>query len=203
MAVSRQIDSELAELGQIATAGFFLGLRIRGSSPLLAYRTYPQAWTDTYMASGYMVRDPITPWAMTVGGTIRWSSAFLPDPFGVFRHAAQYGLNYGASVAHGPIGSLTICSMARSDRELTDEEIARAKKIVLHLHDLTEPPKSLSTEQKDLLGMLAEGSGPAEVAAALGVPEPDARNRIKQICDALFAPTPADAVRLAREYRLI
>jgi LuxR family transcriptional regulator, quorum-sensing system regulator SdiA len=196
------IDAEVARLGGIAPAGHFLALRIRGSSPLMSFTAYPQAWTDHYMANGYVLRDPITTWAMTLGGTIRWSSRMLPDPFGVFRQAAAHGLRFGASVAHGPIGALTVLSMSRGDREFTDAEIAEAKAIVLRLHALTELPKALTEEERAILSVLAEGGGTAGVAARLEVSDATARARIRTLCDNLFAPTPADAVRRARDYKL-
>lgn len=194
------IDAEVSKLGGIAPAGHFLALRIRGSSPLMSFTAYPQAWTDHYMANGYVLRDPITTWAMTVGGTIRWSSRLLPDPFGVFRQAAAHGLRFGASVAHGPIGALTVLSMSRGDREFTDAEIAEARAIVLQLHALTELPKALTDEEKALLGAVAAGR---PVAGTLGLPEQAARARSRVLCDRLFAATPEEALRRARDHRLI
>lgn len=197
------IDTEVAKLGAMATAGYFLALRLRGASPLMTFTTFPQAWTDAYMENGYMLRDPVTTWALTIGGTIRWSSPFLPDPFGIFRQAAEHGLKFGASVAHGPIGSLTLCSMARPDRELTNAEIAEAKQVVHRLHDLTELPKALDAEQKTILTALAAGAATADIAARIGQSEAQTRSRVKRLCAVLFAPTPADAVRRARDYKLI
>lgn len=197
------IDREVADLEAVAPAGYFIALRLRGASPLMTFTTFPQAWTDAYMENGYMLRDPVTTWALTVGGTIRWSSPFLPDPFGIFRQAADHGLKFGASVAVGPVKSLTLCSLARQDRELTDDEIARAKSIVVRLHDLTELPKALTPDQKDILGEVAKGGGPSEIAVRLGVSEATARARIKQVCAMLLAQTAPDAVRRARDHKLI
>lgn len=203
MNASDIISEDVAKLGQVATAGYFLALRLRGASPLMTFTTFPQAWTDAYMENGYMMRDPITTWALTVGGTIRWSSRFLPDPFGVFRHAAEHGLTFGASVAHGPLSALTLCSLARADRELTDGEIAEAKRIVLRLHDLTAFPKTLTDEERPLVAALAEGLGPKEIAARLGVSEATARARIRTFCDAFFTSDPTDALRRARDAKLL
>jgi LuxR family transcriptional regulator len=194
------IDAEVARLGGIAPAGHFLALRIRGASPLMSFTAYPQAWTDHYMANGYVLRDPVTTWAMTVGGTIRWSSRLLPDPFGVFRQAAAHGLRFGASVAHGPIGALTVLSMSRGDREFTDAEIAEARTIVLRLHALTELPKALDAGDRALLAAQAQGG---DVASRLGVGEAELRARQRDLCDRLFAATPDDALRRARDYRLM
>lgn len=136
------IDRALPGIAEVAPAGYFLALRIRGSAPMMAFQTYPQGWIDEYTEGGYILRDPISSWAMTVGGSIRWSSPLLPDPFRVFRKAAKHGLHYGASVAHGSVGALTICSFSRGDRELTDEEIARVRDIVISLHERTGLPEA-------------------------------------------------------------
>jgi LuxR family transcriptional regulator len=197
------IDAELARMAEIATAGYFLALRIRGSSPLMAFKTYPQEWVDIYMQNGYLLRDPITTWSMTVGGTIRWSSPFLIDPFRILRQAAEFGLTYGASVAHGPLGALSICSAGRSDRELTDAEIATIKQIVIGLHERTALPKELTAEEKQILKAMAEGKSPDDSAESLGLTKAAARARFKQLCTALFAQNPSEAVQRARDYKLL
>lgn len=203
MSVFEKIDQQLEQIGKIATAGYFLGLRIRGSAPLMAFRTYPQSWTDAYMENGYLLRDPITTWAATIGGSVRWNSPFLPDPFGIFRQAAVHGLKYGASVAHGPVRSISICSFARGDRDLTDDEIAEVRACVIRLHDLTAPPKALTPAQAELLEALEKEGEPAAVAARLGIAEPQARQRIRELCDLLLAQNGVEALQRARDYKLI
>jgi LuxR family transcriptional regulator, quorum-sensing system regulator SdiA len=185
-----RIDAEVARLGPLATAGYFLALRIKGSSPLISFRTYPPAWTEEYMGGGYLLRDPVTTWALTVGGTVRWSSRLLPDPFGIFRKAAKHGLKFGASVAHGPVKALSILSAGRGDREFTDAEIAEMKAIVVALHDLTAPPEVLTAAQKETLTALAAGRAPE-------------KGRVQEVCDLFFAEGPGDALARAREAKLV
>jgi LuxR family transcriptional regulator len=185
-----RIDAEVVRLGLLATAGYFLALRIKGSSPLISFRTYPPAWTEEYMRGGYLLRDPVTTWALTVGGTVRWSSRLLPDPFGIFRKAAKHGLKYGASVAHGPVKALSILSAGRGDREFTDTEIAEMKAIVVALHDLTAPPEALTPAQRETLEALAAGGSPE-------------KGRVQEVCDLFLAEVPGDAVARARELNLV
>ncbi len=203
MEPSELIDAKLAEIGKIATAGYFIAVRIRGTAPLMVFKTYPQAWIDRYTEKGYVLRDPITTWAMTIGGSIRWSSPFLPDPFRVLAQAAEYGLTYGASIAHGPLRALTICSVARSDREFTDEEISRIQQIAIALHDLIALPKLLTDAQKEILQAITWGANMAKVAGTLGVSEATARARVKTVCAELFAQTPDEAVQRARDHKLL
>ncbi|MFN0113826.1 MAG: autoinducer binding domain-containing protein [Paracoccaceae bacterium] len=188
------IEAEVAELAPIANAGYFLALRLRGASPMMTFSTFPTAWTDAYMENGYLMRDPVTTWALTIGGAIRWSSPFLPDPFGIFREAAKHGLKFGASVATGPVGSLTLCSMARGDRDLADEEVAMAKRIVTKLHEMTAVPKALSGGQKELLAAAGAGKLPKDEG---GQAELDA------LCEELCATSPDEALRRARENKLL
>ena len=198
------IDDQLGRIDEIATAGYFLALRIRGASPLMSFHSYPQVWVDEYTQNGYMLRDPITTWGMTIGGSIRWSSPLLLDPFRIFRKAAAHGLKYGASVAHGPVGHLTICSFSRSDREMTDAEIARVKELIVELHERTALPTVLTDAQKAVLGAISDGgTGGAAVATKLGLQKAAAAKAVTQICDELMARSPHEAVQRARDYRLL
>lgn len=198
-----RIDSEVAKLQDLAPAGYFLALRVRGASPLMVFKTFPPDWLDTYMENGYMMRDPITTWALTIGGTIRWSSPFLPDPFGVLRHAAEYGLKYGASAAHGPRTALTLCSICRQDREPTQDEMDELSKIVLRLHALTEPPTSLNETQKVVLAAVTTGGGAAQIASELQISEIAAQAQLQELCELLFSATPQEALHRARELKLV
>ena len=186
------IEARAADLIPLAPAGYFLAIRLRGASPLLTFSTFPQAWMDAYMERGYMMRDPVTTWALTLGGSIRWSSPFLPDPFGIFREAAKHGLTFGASVATGPVSALTLCSLARGDRDLTDAELAAAKAAVTDLHDLTAPPKALAPDDRAILAALASGKGGGASAA-----------RLHELCDLTAVRSPEDAARRARDLKVI
>jgi LuxR family transcriptional regulator, quorum-sensing system regulator SdiA len=185
------IEAGAAKLIPLAPAGYFLAIRVRGSAPLLTFATFPQAWMDEYMERGYMMRDPVTTWALTLGGSIRWSSPFLPDPFGIFREAAKHGLTYGASVATGPVSALTLCSLARGDRDVTDAELAAAKAVVTELHELTAPPKALAQDDRAILAALAAGKAGGTAA------------RLDEICDLMSVRSPQDAARRARDLKLI
>jgi LuxR family transcriptional regulator, quorum-sensing system regulator SdiA len=197
------IDVELLKLGRLATAGYFVGLHIRFTSPLLTYQTYDQRWIDHYTENGYVLRDPMTAWGFSRTGCIRWSDPDLLDPFGLFNEAATYGLNHGVTVACGPIKSRTIASFARSDREFRDDEIARIERVVLHLHDLTEPPEALTEAQAEALRCIAGGDRFAAAAEKLGISESALKARITSARTRLMARTTAEAIQRAKDSRLI
>ena len=197
------IDVELRALAPLAPAGYFIGLHIRFTSPLMTFQTYEQRWIDHYTENGYVLRDPMTAWGFSRTGAIRWSDPDLPDPFGLFMEAASYGLHHGCTVACGPIKSRSICSFARSDREFRDDEIATIEARVLRLHDLTEPPEALTEAQVEALRMIAGGDRFAAAAEKLGISESALKTRITTARNRLMARTTAEAIQRAKDNRLI
>ncbi|MCX8509683.1 MAG: autoinducer binding domain-containing protein, partial [Rhodobacteraceae bacterium] len=178
-------------------------LHIRFTSPLLTFQTYDQAWLDHYTNNGYVLRDPMTGWGFSTTGSVRWSDPVLMDPFGLFKEAATYGLRFGVTVACGPISSRTIASFARSDREFVDSEIDAIKSIVFRLHDITEPPESLSRSQLEALTCIANGMRHAAAAASLGISESAFKARLNSARIKLLARTTAEALQRAKEYKLL
>lgn len=197
------VDAELIYLGRLAPAGFFIGLHIRFTSPLFTFQTYDQRWIDHYTENGYVLRDPMTAWGFAKTGWIRWSDPALPDPFSLFQEAATYGLNYGCTIACGPIKSRTIASFARFDREFRDDEIASIEARVLRLHALTEPPEALTEAQAEALRMIAGGDRFAAAAEKLGISESALKARITSARNRLMARTTAEAIQRAKDSRLI
>jgi len=197
------VDLELGRLGRLAPAGYFVGLHIRFTSPLMSFQTYDQAWIDHYTENGYVLRDPMTGWGFSTTGWVRWSDPALLDPFGLFKEAAGYGLRYGVTVSCGPINSRTIASFARSDREFEDHEIRSIVEAVHRLHEISEPPHDLTKAQAEALKCIAGGDRHAAAAAKLGISESALKARITAARDRLMARTTAEAIQRAKDYRLI
>jgi LuxR family transcriptional regulator len=145
----------------------------------------------------------MTAWGFSRTGWIRWSDPALIDPFGLFKEAAEYGLNFGATVAFGPIKSRTIASFAREDREFRDEEIVKLERAVMRLHELSEPPEALTEAQIEALRCIAGGDRFAAAAEKLGISESALKARISTARDRLMARTTAEAIQRAKDNRLI
>jgi LuxR family transcriptional regulator, quorum-sensing system regulator SdiA len=203
MSVKLGIDVELHQLALMAPAGYFVGLHIRFTAPLFTFQTYNQDWLDNYTEKGYVLRDPMVAWGFSATGSIRWSDPGLPDPFGLFKEAAHYGLNHGVTVACGPVKSRSIASFARKDREFEDDEIAAFVRIVQRLHSVTEPPEELTKAQIEALRCIAGGDRFTAAAAKLGISESALKARITSARVRLMARTTAEAIQRAKEYRLI
>lgn len=203
MPASAELSAAQDKLGKLAPMGYFLGLHIRYAAPLLHYSTYPVAWTEHYASNGYALRDPTIAWGFSTTGAIRWSVLPIPDPFGILRDAATFGLKYGLAVSCGPINSRTITGFAHDRREFTDDEIETISALVRRLHDLTEPPASLTKAQQEALRCIAEGDRHAAAAAKLGITESAFKARLISARERLMARTTAEALQRARDYRLL
>lgn len=203
MSVTPRIDLLLQELALLSPAGYFLGLHIRFAAPLMTFQTYPQEWTDHYTNQGYALRDPMIAWGFSTTGASRWSEIKIPDPFGIFAEAASFGMRYGVSVSCGPISSRTIGGCTRSDREYTDEELRKIEQMINRLHDVTQPPESLTQAQIDALRLIAAGDRHAAAAAKLNISESALKARLNSARQRLLARTTAEAIQRAKDYRLL
>lgn len=203
MTIRQSIDAELRHVGRLATAGYFIGLNIRFTSPILTFHSFDRRWIDHYTENGYVLRDPVMAWALSRTGVIRWSDPALSDPFGLFGEAARFGLNYGATVSVGPIRSRTIASFARQDREFDDHEIAELQRSVERMHELSEPTETLTGAQIEALRCIAGGDRFAAAAKKLGISESALKARISSARERLMARTTAEAIQRAKDSRLI
>jgi LuxR family transcriptional regulator, quorum-sensing system regulator SdiA len=203
MSEKKSLAVLLERLGQIAPMGYTVGLHIRFATPLIYKSSYPPAWVDHYNSHSYYLRDPLVFWGVGVEGTTRWSSIPLPDPFGVMKKAAGHGLKFGAVSSYGPITSRSIVGISRSDREFDDDELARLKELTIELHIQAKPPSELTKAQIEALECVANGDRHAAAAAKLGISESAFKARLLSARVRLEARTTSEALRKAREYRLL
>ncbi|WP_089997294.1 autoinducer binding domain-containing protein [Cognatiyoonia koreensis] len=203
MSLQSGIDHYTSRLSDMAPGGFFFALHIRFAMPLLHHQTYPKGWTDLYTEEAYALRDPIIAWGLSQIGTQRWSEIDIPDPFGILDQAREFGMHFGFAVSCGPMSSRTIASAARADREFTDAEMEAFAKLICQLHNITEPPESLTDAQIEALRCIAEGDRHAAAAARLNISESALKARLSSARASLLARTTAEAIQRARDYRLL
>ena len=170
---------------------------------MMQFQTYDQAWTDHYTENGYVLRDPMTAWGFCTTGSTRWSNKKIPDPFGIFKEAARFGLRYGATISCGPIRSRTVVSVARADREFEDAELDEINVIASRLHEMTEAPQKLTKAQIEALKRIAEGDMHAAAAAKLGISESALKARLTSARQNLMARTTAEAIQRAKDNKLL
>ena len=203
MSERKAIAVLLEQLDRLAPMGYTVGLHIRFATPLIYKSSYPASWVDHYNSHSYYLRDPLVFWGVGVEGTTRWSAIPLPDPFGVMKRAASHGLKYGAVSSYGPITSRSIVGISRADREFSDEEMGQLKEVTIQLHIEAKPPSDLTKAQIEALQCLANGDRHAAAAEKLGITESAFKARVQSARIRLEARTASEAIRKAREYRLL
>jgi LuxR family transcriptional regulator len=191
---------------RLAPAGYYIALRVGFILPLSERNTMPQAWIDRYTRRGYLVHDPAIRWVYGNTGAIRWSAIDLPDPRGVLREAAQYGMRFGVAVCCPPVadaGQRSFATFGRSDREFSDAEISELHDRVAALHIAATPPANLTRAELEALSMMRDGLLLKEIAGRLGVTEGAIKQRIRSAKEKLNAKTASQAVSCAASYGLI
>ncbi|MBK6467551.1 MAG: autoinducer binding domain-containing protein [Rhodobacter sp.] len=199
----KQLTELYEELHNLAPEGYAVGLHIRFATPLVYHNCYPAGWVEHYNSHSYYLRDPLVFWGIGTTGTRRWSEIPLPDPFGLLKKAVAYGMRYGAVSSYGPITSRSMAGVTRSEREFTDEEMARLADITARLHIAAKPPSELSKPQIEALQCIANGDRHTAAAAKLGISESAFKARLASARVRLEARTTSEALRKAREYRLL
>ncbi|MDC1058615.1 autoinducer binding domain-containing protein [Planktomarina temperata] len=196
-------ERECVELKRLAPAGYHIGLHIKDTTPLHRLLDYPASWVAHYTAQAYVLRDLVVAWGLSEVGCLRWSAITLPDPFDILGQARAHGLVYGATVSTGSLDARTIGSVARPDRELTDEELAQAEVLITDLHRRLMPPRPLTPAQLEALRLIAKGYRYADAADALQISQSALKARITAARQHLRARTTAEAIQRAASYDLI
>ncbi|SPJ24914.1 helix-turn-helix transcriptional regulator [Palleronia abyssalis] len=197
------LDIALRHLDALAPSGYAIILHLRGLSCRMVERTYPVKWVKQYNENGYALRDPVVGWCMEHTGLLRWSDPALPDPYDIMGQAARHGLKFGASVSLGPRQCRSVISVARADRELTDDENAHFEEISRTIHGMFPLNLSLSRKQTEALVRLATGMRTKQAADSLGISDSAFKFRIRTAREKLNARTTAEAIQRAKDYNLI
>ncbi|WP_284162832.1 autoinducer binding domain-containing protein [Frigidibacter sp. SD6-1] len=132
-----QANGLLRQLHGKSPGGFAIGLHIHYTTPRYFFQSYDREWFEIYSGRGLLVHDPIVRWGFSSEGTIRWSALADMDEMGVLKQAGDYGMRYGVAISVMRGNSRSIAGFARSDREMTDIEIAALHKDFRALHDET------------------------------------------------------------------
>jgi LuxR family transcriptional regulator len=141
-----EIKAKLAELQVLSPSGYALALHVRFTTPTFLFQTYDRKWLDHYSQNGYVMTDPAVHWGFENRGTRTWAELADLDVAGVFKAAANHGLNYGIAGAVGEDASPSICAFAREDRDFTPEETEEIMGHMREIHALTDNLPSLSPE---------------------------------------------------------
>jgi LuxR family transcriptional regulator, quorum-sensing system regulator SdiA len=203
MSRMHEVESLFNGLRLISPFGYSARLHIRFAAPLFFRRTQSKRWATKYDENAFAMRDPRIFWGLSICGATRWSEIKLPDPFHILKQAREHGMCFGAAVSCGPITSRSIVVVSREDREFSDVEIEELQDLTHALHEICEPPSELTICQIEALILLDEGHRHTFAANKLGISESALKFRLSSARKRLEARTTAEAIRKAREYRLL
>ncbi|MGP3697969.1 LuxR C-terminal-related transcriptional regulator [Rhodobacter sp. NSM] len=189
----------------LAPGGCYVALRVGFLSPEEECNLFPSAWIRFYTVNSFGLRDPLTRWAATANGAVRWSAIHVPDEAGILASYRRHGLRFGCVVGFpartARSRKRTFGIFARGDREMTNAEIATLRASLAELHAPNR--EALTPSQAEVLRMLSEGVRYKEIAHRLGITEGAVKARFKAACDRLGARTAVQAANIAQRRGLI
>ena len=192
-------------LHTIATAGYYLALRVGYAFALEEVNALPPAWIAHYAQGRLMPFDPTIRWAFTHDGWTGWE-ALTDDPRDVLGQAATFGLRHGITAAvwePASMRALSFGSFARSDRPFTPGEAAQLQDYLLRRHRALDPPQTLTQAEIAALRGVKNGKRIKQIAHELGVTEGAVKQRLRNAKEKLSAHTSPQAATLAARYGLV
>jgi LuxR family transcriptional regulator len=199
------LDGALPSLRLLGPSGFILAFNISFRGPEYFHSEYPEPWQEEYERGSYAYFDPIVLWSLTNIGDRRWSEVTLPDLRGVMQAARAHALNFGAVFARARRGKKSILTLARSDRECSDEEMAFLSATFESLVSEIELDDGggLTPAEVETLRCVRDGLSYAEAAELLKISVPAVKARVEKARGKLGARNATQAVALAIQRKLI
>lgn len=199
------LDAALPSIRLLGPAGLIFAFNITFRGPEFFHSEYPRPWQVEYERRSYAYFDPILLWSLMNVGDKRWSEIKLPDLRGVMKAARDFDLRYGAIFARSQRGKKSILTVARGDRDYTDEEMTFLSASFEHLMSEIEQDDGggLTPAEVETLRCIRDGMSYAETAALLQISVPTVKARIEKTRGKLGARNATQAVALAIQRRLI
>ena len=187
----------------LAPQGFVFVNNLGMKGPEFVHSEYAKAWQVEYESRNYMWADPVLLWSvMSRGGDKRWSDFGKSDLMGVMAAAKTFGLNYGAIFCRGSTKK-SVLSLAREDREFTDEEMSLLSGLATQLMQDVSLDRSLSNQELETLRLLRDGLPHKEIGTTLGISVSAVKFRLNNARRKLGASTNTNALALALQRNLI
>lgn len=195
-------EAELETLRTIGNRGFFVGFGINLSGAEHMQNEFPEGWQEEYQKGIYYIADPVLIWVFSKTGRARWSKIPIADVRGVMIRARAYEMNYGAVFARHVRSKKCFLSVARNDRELTDDEMSNLDARFDAWTTIILDRAALTDKELNVLRLLRDGEGQAAIADRLGISEATVKKRANTACAKLGARnrTQAVAIAMARRY---
>lgn len=202
----RLIRDTLHNVRNVATAGYYLALRVGFAYPQEEVNELPVEWVEFYTQNCFMLHDPVIRWVYAHTGAVRWRDIPFEDPKKVLFAARGFGLCYGVAVScyDDSLGSeRSYGSFARKDRDFSDTEIAGLAAVVRDLHHKPVSDVTITEAEREALAMVKAGMRVKEIAHLFGVSDGAIKQRLSNAKRKLDAKTGAQAAARASDLGLI
>ncbi|MEO1238165.1 MAG: autoinducer binding domain-containing protein [Pseudomonadota bacterium] len=146
MELRDDVEANLAQMQERSPSGFAIGLHLAFTTSKYIIQTYPKPWMEEYSKRGFLLSDPTVRWGLENTGFIRWSVLKEQDEGGVIDAAAEFGLNFGVSIAIAQSGSRSLGSFASPTAEFDDAVISDLTKALENLHIATQRIEPASSD---------------------------------------------------------
>lgn len=194
------------EMSEIANVGFVLALNYTfGSGPQYMDCTYPHGWFTEYNEGNYAIFDPTVVVNIASPGTRRWSDLLIHfgDVTGIFQKAKKYSLNYGATICQRSKFGLSFITVARSDRDLTDDELKFLEVKLENLREIVTGEIILSELEVKIVNLLSFGNSQEDISSNMNIPTSTIKNKIQGLKKTLNAENSTEIVAQCIRRKLI
>ena len=192
----RDID---VDIRGIANMGFTLALDYGLRGPAVFRSTFPKEWQEEYEKQNYYRSDPILLTAGLMAGAWRWSDVLFSNRSKVMARAQKHGLRFGAIACSRSRKGLSFLSVARSDRELRDDEISRLRRTFESIHGFGRGENVLSERALRTVENLSKGAMLKEIAEWEEVSEAAIKSRLAAARNIMGAKTNAALVAKCKD----
>lgn len=196
------LDNILPMLRVLAPQGFVFvhNLGLRG--PEFFHSEFPVEWQREYENKNYTWADPVLLWSMQHRGDTRWSGINTLDLRGVLPAAKRFQLNYGAIFCRGLVKK-SVLSLARADREFTDEEMALLSSMVSKLVEDASLDTTLTASEIETLRRFRDGMAYKEIGLVLKLSPSTVKMRLTNARKKLRAVSNVHALAVAIQRNLL
>jgi LuxR family transcriptional regulator len=167
------------EIEKHSTRGIFVAVNASLRSKGSIYTSFHPDWFMEYDQGGYPVFDPLVHWAFKTGGGLRWSEVLqkrdivdqLIESLMPERHVdvmklaeTKFQMKFGGIFARRNKLSLTLISVCRDDRELTDNEMLQIQTKFDWMYHKVCSKSGLTPREINTLQSLKNGLEIADIA---------------------------------------